>query len=80
MKHWDLRPGEDVTLSCGSEILAGRFKFRDTRHAAVLIHAEDGDHLRFFTLSETGDLRSMKNGILRAWTIRGADRQTRGAV
>ncbi len=56
MKHWDLRPGETVTLASRGTRIDARFQFRDTLRAAFLIDREDGAHLRIFSLRDDGDL------------------------
>lgn len=54
MKHWDLRPGETVTLRCGGVRREARFLFRDTKIAAFKM--EDGEY-REFNLRQSGSLR-----------------------
>jgi hypothetical protein len=54
MKHWDLFPGEMVTLRSGAVRRQARFLFRDTKVAAFLM--EDGE-FREFKLRQSGSLR-----------------------
>jgi hypothetical protein len=59
MKHWDLFPGETVTLKCGSRRLEARFLFRDTKIAAFRM--ESGEY-REFKLRQSGTLREPEHG------------------
>ncbi|HTB10967.1 MAG TPA: hypothetical protein VK752_05325 [Bryobacteraceae bacterium] len=56
MKHWDLRPGETVTLRTNGGALrrTARFLFRDTKIAAFQM--DDGRY-REFNLRQSGSLR-----------------------
>lgn len=85
MKHWDLMPGEDVTLVSDSGImLYGYFQFRDTIRAGIMIEDADGNlKYKEFRLVDDGGLRSGHtdhrgnfHGRHR-WTIKGQDRETR---
>lgn len=55
MKHWDLFPGETVTLRSGAVRREARFLFRDTKIAAFQMY-DDGAY-REFKLRQSGTLR-----------------------
>jgi len=76
MKHWDLTPGETVTLRHASgRTVTGRFVSRDTRFACLQI---DGIR-RYFRTRPDGDLADDFLGR-RVWQIEGEDRQTRSVL
>jgi hypothetical protein len=71
MKHWDLIPGENVTLSgVGQKSLIARFLFRDTVHACFVV---DGG-LREFALRDDGALVDRLPEIEYLRTFRRCDR------
>ncbi len=74
MRHWDLNPGERVTLerSDGYSVHAV-FRFRTT----LLAYFERGDDLLEFELQPDGALRHSKLGRVE---IAGADRNTRTVI
>jgi hypothetical protein len=58
MKHWDLNPGENVTLSNpGRASRHGYFAFRDTIHAVFMLDDGGGNfRAREFILRDDGTL------------------------
>lgn len=83
MKHWDLYPGETVTLvSPGGAKFRAEFVCRDTTHARFVVDGEPWEFVLFER--DDGDLRRAVNPdaprrerILRRWTIEGENRGTR---
>jgi hypothetical protein len=83
MKHWDLVPGEAVTLRSPDGVkLRARFICRDTIHVRFAVHGEAWE----FVLREhdDGDVwraanpdAPRKRRVLRRWTIEGAERGAR---
>jgi hypothetical protein len=75
MKHWDLVPGETVTLSHSSGMrVRGVFRNRDTRFACI----EVGGERKYFLARKDGELEdTFLPGRPRVWQIEGADRHTR---
>ncbi len=74
MRHWDLNPGERVTLErSDGHTLHAVFRFRTT----MLAFFERGDDLLEFGLETDGALRDCK---LRRYEIAGADRNTRTVI
>ena len=93
MKHWDLRPGENVTLqSVSGARRRGYFMFRDTLHAAFMIETAAGElYFSEYDLREDGELEQVIPSTADeihpplparriGWRILGADRHTRTVV
>jgi hypothetical protein len=78
MKHWDLIPGETVTLRhAGGQTQRLVFLGRDTRFARFRFH----DIVREFRLRLDGDLSdTFLRDRPRLWSIDGPDRHTRGFI
>lgn len=81
MKHWDLVPGETVTIERDGERLRGWFAFRTTVLACFELETR-GDHFdwREFDLLGDGRLRDRERPWARIWSIAGPDRNTRTVV
>ena len=86
MKHWDLVPGENVTLrSASGTTRRGYFLFRDTLRAAFMLEdAAKELHFREYRLADDGKIEAwtltdlgQPARYVRTWFIMGQDRQTR---
>lgn len=78
--HWDLIPGEEVTLTSPTGIEKDAiFLSRDTLHVCFQLHRQKNEVTRLWLRFDDDDPR-MRDALGRHWSVKGQRETTRGEL